>query len=173
MKLCLITWCCLGTHKNTGYLWYITLKFLCIWWSWCWTSCHHVLIDEKIDIGHFAKRRQGWNKYEWWEGQKCVLCHYYKTFLKTPKKLQIKSCRLNLTLRLKTSSPNFDSNNENKFLVRWGGKNLSQVIPHVSSGSRILKGPQTLCHDLWGQQFKTIAFIIIWIEITHFNFFTV
>ena len=42
-------------------------KFLCIWWSWCWTSCHHVLIDEKIDIGHFAKRRQGWNKYEWWE----------------------------------------------------------------------------------------------------------
>ena len=87
-----------------------------------------------------------------------------KRLKKRPKMLQIKSCRLKLTLRLKTLSPNFDSNNENKSLARWGGKDLSQVIPHVSSGSRILKGPQTLCHDLWGQQFKTIAFIIIWIE---------
>ena len=41
-----------------------------------------------------------------------------KRLKKRPKMLQIKSCRLNLTLRLKTSSPNFDSNNENKFLVR-------------------------------------------------------
>ena len=47
-------------------------KFSFTWLSSCWTSCHDVLIDEKIVKkcldGHIAKMWQGWNKYYWWEG---------------------------------------------------------------------------------------------------------